>query len=420
MTSGSNVATGPRPPLHFTGRGSNAVRALLQAVALWPVVRWFCHPLTVDGASALPRRPVVFVANHASHADTAVILKALPFSRRRRMRPAAAEDHFWRTEVLGAFVSLLTGAFPFPRRGCAGIERARSLLDAGNDVLLFPEGTRSRDGSIGDFHKGVALLAKDGATIVPVGISGTASVLPKGASRPRSAPVAVVFGPALSPGGDADAMTTRLRAEVVRLRDEADALVRHSPPRAFDKAAGAARSRWALVAMLTWAVAEALAWPVIPDFLLLPLVVLAPARWKHLCVAALVGSLLGGMVSYATGPTGAGAALLDNAPLVTERMTDVARERLESGGAPALLTQPLAGIPYKAFSYQSAAAGVAAGDFVLFSALARGARFLAVGLLAALAGRFLRPLWERFGPHLLVVYAAGFGVGLARVVAAWS
>ncbi|MDQ4124461.1 MAG: 1-acyl-sn-glycerol-3-phosphate acyltransferase [Actinomycetota bacterium] len=419
MTLDTRERATSRSPLHFAGRASDPFRTILQQVALWPLVRWFFHPFFVAGRDKLPRGPVVLVANHASHADTAAILRALPFRHRRRTRPAAAEDHFWRRQVVGAFVSLLTGAFPFPRRGCAGIDRADELLARGHNVLLFPEGTRSCDGGVGRFHKGAALLAGHGATIVPVGVAGTRRVLPKGAWRPRSAPVSVVFGDTVAPGGDPDEVTAALRTEVERLRGEAAHAIDRREPGRFERAAAAARSRTAVVVMGAWAVAEALAWPVIPDFLLLPLVVLAPGRWRHLALAALAGSLLGGTLSYVAGGVEAGRVLLDNAPLVTDRMIDVAGDRLRADGAVGLLTQPLSGIPYKAFSYQ-AAESVGAAQFVLFSALARGARFLAVAVIGALAGRWARPVCERFAPHLLAVYVPAFVVGLVRVVAAWS
>lgn len=419
MTLGVGSRTKRSAPLHFAGRASDPFRTILQQVALWPLVRWFFHPFHVTGRSNLPRGPVVFVANHASHSDTAAILRALPFRHRRRTRPAAAEDHFWRREAVGAFVSLLTGAFPFPRRGRAGIDRAEKLLARGRNVLLFPEGTRSCDGAVGRFHKGAALLAERGATVVPIGVAGTRRVLPKGAWRPRSAPVSVVFGRAVAPEGDPDEVTAALQAEVERLRKEAVRALERRDDGRFERAAAAARSRAALVVMGVWAVAEALAWPVIPDFLLLPLVVLAPRLWRHLFLAALAGSLLGGTLSYAAGRVEAGRVLLEYAPLVTDRMVDVAGDRLREDGVAGLLTQPLSGIPYKAFSYQ-AAESVGPAQFVVFSALARGARFLAVAVLAALAGRWARPVCERFAPHLLVLYVAGFVVGLLRVVHAWT
>jgi 1-acyl-sn-glycerol-3-phosphate acyltransferase len=169
---------------------AQAIRTVLQRFLLLPVARWCCRPLAVTGRDHLPAGPVVLVANHASHADTAAVLLALPRPLRKRLAPAAAEDYFFRRHAIGAVVSLLTGAFPFPRRGRAGIDRAAALLDSGWSVLLFPEGTRAG----GRFRCGAGILAARGIAVVPVGITGTAEVLPKGRRMPRRAQVRIVFG----------------------------------------------------------------------------------------------------------------------------------------------------------------------------------------------------------------------------------
>jgi 1-acyl-sn-glycerol-3-phosphate acyltransferase len=103
------------------------------------------------------------------------------------------------------------------------------LLAAGHDVIVFPEGTRSRDGQIGEFRRGAArLAAAAGAPLVPAGISGTRALLPPGgagcAGRPRRGVVTVRFGPAVFVGSvcadstDAlDDATTEARERVVTL-----------------------------------------------------------------------------------------------------------------------------------------------------------------------------------------------------------
>jgi 1-acyl-sn-glycerol-3-phosphate acyltransferase len=103
------------------------------------------------------------------------------------------------------------------------------LLAAGRDVIVFPEGTRSRDGQIGDFRRGAArLAAAAGAPLVPAGISGTRAVLPPGgadcAGRPRRGVVTVRFGPPVFVGpvcaDSTDALddaTTEARERVVTL-----------------------------------------------------------------------------------------------------------------------------------------------------------------------------------------------------------
>ncbi len=162
------------------------IRGLLQRVLLFPVLRLFCRSIRIERDPALLAGdgPFVFVANHASHADTVLILRALPPRVRRRMAPAAAEDYFFRSRPRGAIASLLVGAFPFPRRGRSGLARAERLLDDGWSVLLFPEGTRSTDGRVGTFRSGVGVLAARGFPVVPIGIAGAREVMPKGRRLP--------------------------------------------------------------------------------------------------------------------------------------------------------------------------------------------------------------------------------------------
>lgn len=405
-------------PIHFVGRASSFVRSFLQLVLLWPLVAWFCYPFLRRGTRRVPKKPVVFIANHGSHADTAVVLRALPASVRRRTVVAAAEDHFWRVPALGAVVSLLTGAFPFPRSGCDGLHRAERMLARGYNVLLYPEGTRSKEGRVGEFQKGATILAERGATIVPIGLYGSAGVLPKGSKRPRRRAIAVVFGDPIEPSGSVG--SSSLRRRVQELAEDARSEVTASSPTFFERARRFALSPAAFPFLFLWALAEAVIWPVVPDFALLPLILLVPGRAVAFTIVTLAGSLVGGSVAFALGQSPAAPAFLEAAPLVTEPMVTAARDVLGARGAEGLWSQPLSGIPYKAFALQSAPAGIGFAEYLLMSALARGARFVAVALAAALLARVLRPLWERALHLFLLLYTVSFGVGLARVVARWS
>jgi len=181
-----------------------------------------------------------------------------------------------------------------------------------------------------------------------------------------------------------------------------------------------AASRAALVVVGAWGFAEAIAWPIIPDFIILPLALAVPSRWFAFALAALAGSLSGGLVSYLLGATAPGPYLLDVAPLVTDSMKDGARSALHDDGALGLMAQPLSGIPYKVFAYQAALAGVGIIEYAVLSAVVRGSRFLAVALVGAVAGKLLRKWWERFWPWFCVLYCAAFLIGLSRVVAGWQ
>jgi 1-acyl-sn-glycerol-3-phosphate acyltransferase len=148
------------------------------------------------GAAGLPPGPCVIVANHSSHADTAALIAALP--ARRRPAVAAAADYWFGGGVRPAICRALCAAFPVRRSGggSADLAAAARLLAAGHDVIVFPEGTRTRDGRTGDFRRGAARLAATaGAPLVPAGISGTRILLPPcGPARPHRSAVTVRFG----------------------------------------------------------------------------------------------------------------------------------------------------------------------------------------------------------------------------------
>jgi 1-acyl-sn-glycerol-3-phosphate acyltransferase len=165
-------------------------------MVLWRGVLTLTGGLRVYGAAGLPPGPCVIVANHSSHADTAALIAALPSSRTPAV--AAAADYWFRGGIRPAICRALCAAFPVRRTGggSADLSAAARLLAAGHDVIVFPEGTRSRDGRTGDFHRGAArLAAAAGAPLVPAGISGTRTLLPPGRpARPHRAAVTVRFG----------------------------------------------------------------------------------------------------------------------------------------------------------------------------------------------------------------------------------
>jgi 1-acyl-sn-glycerol-3-phosphate acyltransferase len=138
--------------------------------------------------------PAIFVANHSSHVDTPVLLRALPARWRRRTAVTAAADYFYSSKLLGSAVSLAFGTVPLERRGGTGPRRAARLgplIDAGWSLVVFPSGTRSRDGRVGRLRTGAAVLAaQHSLPIVPVHITGTRAAMPVGSgwmSRPRGA-----------------------------------------------------------------------------------------------------------------------------------------------------------------------------------------------------------------------------------------
>jgi 1-acyl-sn-glycerol-3-phosphate acyltransferase len=162
--------------------------------------------------------PVIFVANHCSHVDTPLLLGALPARWRRRTAVAAAADYFYGSRALASAVSLAFCTVPVERRaagvGTDATAQIEHLLGAGWNLVVFSEGTRSRDGRVGVMRSGAAVLAaRRRVPIVPVHISGTHEAMPPGRSwmvRPRGAgrwarhTIPVSFGAAIEVEHDDD------------------------------------------------------------------------------------------------------------------------------------------------------------------------------------------------------------------------
>jgi 1-acyl-sn-glycerol-3-phosphate acyltransferase len=199
------------------GPAGRAVRSLVQATLLFPVVR-FLTPITVRGAERLERLdgPMIVAANHVSHLDTPVVLKALPRRVRNRLVVAAAKDYFYRSKARGALVSLSLATFPFDREGGSGdsLGRTRALLERGWSLLLFPEGTRSPSGELGRVRTGVAVLStQTGVPVMPLYVHGLAEVMPKGTSAPLPGGVVVDVGEPIEPGDGEEPPALRDRVE---------------------------------------------------------------------------------------------------------------------------------------------------------------------------------------------------------------
>ena len=160
--------------------------------------------------------PVVLAANHSSHLDTPFILSALPLRHRHRTVVVAAADYFYADWLRATFVSLMFGTIPVERDEGASSEstaRMHRLLETRWNLLLYPEGTRSRDGDIGELHLGAARFAiEHEIPLVPIGVTGTHASLPPGSWWPRRSNIVVRMGSPLQPAGDAQELTARLDA----------------------------------------------------------------------------------------------------------------------------------------------------------------------------------------------------------------
>jgi 1-acyl-sn-glycerol-3-phosphate acyltransferase len=178
--------------------------------------------------------PVIFAANHSSHLDTSIVVACLPQRFRHRTVVAAAADYFFDRPWKAALWSLTLGTIPMERTKVnrRSADLAASLLTDRWNLVIFPEGGRTRDGWGQEFRGGAAYLAKRcDVPVVPVHLRGVRPVFPKGRRMLRRGKVEVRFGDPLWPSDatgpsgreeDARHFAARIEESVALLADEAE------------------------------------------------------------------------------------------------------------------------------------------------------------------------------------------------------
>jgi 1-acyl-sn-glycerol-3-phosphate acyltransferase len=178
--------------------------------------------LSVEGREHLdPAQPYVYACNHLSHVDPPSCYLALPGHLR-----LAAKKSLFQIPVFG-WALHRSGQIPIDR---SDAQSAQTKLNANVEaiktrisVLLFPEGTRSDDGTLQPFKKGAAVLAIQAQVpIVPMAIAGSREILPKGFNAIHGGTVRIRIGTPIPTRGmsleERGALTERVRAEVARLQ----------------------------------------------------------------------------------------------------------------------------------------------------------------------------------------------------------
>ena len=171
----------------------------------------------------------IYFANHQSHFDWVLIWAALPQDLRARTRPIAARD-YWTSSPFKAWITReIFNAVYVTRTPAAErdpdedpLEPLVEALEAGDSLVIFPEGTRSSKGEPQPFKAGLYHLAEKfpDVQLIPVWIDNVHRVMPKGEVVPVPILCSVTFGApmALEPGEDKRAFLERARAAVVALR----------------------------------------------------------------------------------------------------------------------------------------------------------------------------------------------------------
>jgi len=184
------------------------------------------HRFEVVGRENLPiAPPFVMVANHCSHLDALALAGALRGPAARRAHALAAGDTFFSSTPAAMFAAYAVNALPVWRKRTRQKDldtlRAR-LLEDSLVYILFPEGTRSRDGRMGPFLPGLgAFVAGTGVPVVPCRLEGCFDAWPPQRRVPRPGKLRLVIGTSL-----AFADATSDRAGWMRVARDSEAAVR--------------------------------------------------------------------------------------------------------------------------------------------------------------------------------------------------
>lgn len=171
-------------------------------IFLEKVIRRFLHnyfKVSAQGLRDIPQPPFIFAANHLSYLDAPLIASVLD-------KKVLDDTYFIMKEKL-----VLYSLARFLSRGKiisvntdkdikGALQKIAAYLKKGKNFLIFPEGTRSRDGKTGTFKKSFAILSRElQVPIVPVTIQGTYQALPRGRIIPRRTQLRIHFGKPIQP-----------------------------------------------------------------------------------------------------------------------------------------------------------------------------------------------------------------------------
>jgi len=171
--------------------------------------------LQVEGLELVPTEgPVIYMGNHQGNFDILALTRAIP-----RLFSWVAKEELFKVPVFGAAMRR-AGYIPLDRsdgrKALKSMNQAAGRIAAGASVVIFPEGTRTKDGSLLPFKRGAFILAaKAGVPIVPFTINGSREINPRNRIELRPGTIRITFGSPIDVAGVPEAeLMERVRAAI--------------------------------------------------------------------------------------------------------------------------------------------------------------------------------------------------------------
>jgi 1-acyl-sn-glycerol-3-phosphate acyltransferase len=206
--------------------GGSTMLVLGRVWVRWILATFRVH-VDVAGIENVPTHaPVILMSNHQSLADIAAIVSTLPRTVRWRF---VAKKELVRVPIFGQAL-VASGHIIIDRgdrqKAVASLQRAAERIRAGTSVIVFPEGTRSPEGQLRRFKSGPFHLAIEAQVpIVPVTVSGSHHITPKGELRVHAGRVKIAYGTPIPTRGvsisERKILEARVRASIVAGYDAA-------------------------------------------------------------------------------------------------------------------------------------------------------------------------------------------------------
>ena len=196
---------------------------ILMCTTKWSayIIKVFAIDLQVSGKENLPEKgPVVFAANHQGYGDipiTCAVLDKFQFG-------FVAKDTLTKVPYYGKWIRDIRSVFikrDDPRESLKAIADGIALIEKGFSLLVFPEGTRSKGGPVGEFKKGSLRLAtKPGVPVIPITINGTHRIFEDNGYIKNGAKVSITIHPVIETKNMDKTEANNLSAEVERIIKE--------------------------------------------------------------------------------------------------------------------------------------------------------------------------------------------------------